>query len=143
MTIPGVLVRKTAIVTENVTHAKKTATVMEVVPNVRKTAIVTENVTHARKTATATEIVPNVGNTAIVTEIVTHAKRTVLAPSVQNVSKTAYAVENVITAVTGMAEKTVEESVQNAKVIVATQAACLLTSPTSHSSSSLFSMYNV
>ena len=105
------------------------------------TAIVTGTVIHAKMTAIVLETVQNVKTTATVTGNVTCATRTVIAQIVQNVSKAATAVENVITVVTGMAGKTVEEGVQNARVIVATQAVCLLTSPTSQSFSSLFSMF--
>ena len=105
------------------------------------TAIVTETVIRAKMTATVMETVQNVKTTATVTGNVTCATRTALAQIVQNVSKTATAAENVITVVTGMAEKTVEGSVQNARAIVATKPVCLLTSPTSQSSSSLFSMF--
>ena len=105
------------------------------------TAVVTETVIHAKMTATVTETVQNVKTTATVTGNVTCAKRTALAQIVQNVFKTATAAESVITVVTGMAEKTVEGSVQNARAIVATKAVCQLTSPTSQSSPSLFSMF--
>ena len=115
--------------------------VMKTVQNAKMAANVAEIVSHAKMTAFVIETVQTVKRTASVTGNVTCATRTVLAAQiVQNVFKFATAVENVITAVTGKAEKTVEEGVQNARAIVATQAVGLLTSPTSQSSSSLFSM---